>query len=149
MPNGRRPVPIERKRALGNPGKRPLPDPQTVIELAPATDVPVPSRPLAAAGTEFWDRIWGAARQWLSPMTDIELVLITAEQIDERVSLRRRAIMENDEKARRALRDLDKQIVSNLSLLGLTPTDRSRLGLAEVKAASKLEKLRAARNGES
>jgi phage terminase small subunit len=40
------------------------------------------------------------------------------------------------------LRDLDKQIISQLSLLGFDPAARSRLGLAEVKAQSTLEKLR-------
>jgi hypothetical protein len=43
---------------------------------------------------------------------------------------------------RKALRDLDRQLVANLSLLGFTPTDRSRLGVAEVKRQSKLEELR-------
>jgi hypothetical protein len=32
-------------------------------------------------------------------------------------------------------------IQSGLGLLGFTPTDRSRLGVAEVKAKSKLEEL--------
>jgi UPF0755 protein len=43
---------------------------------------------------------------------------------------------------RKALRSLEKQIVENLSLLGFTPTDRSRLGIAEVRKLSKLEALR-------
>jgi len=41
-------------------------------------------------------------------------------------------------------------IVSNLSLLGFTPADRSKLGVAEVKAQTKLEELmekKALRNG--
>ena len=42
---------------------------------------------------------------------------------------------------RAALRQLDKQLVSNLSLLGFTPSDRSRSGLVEVKAKTKLEEL--------
>jgi hypothetical protein len=32
-------------------------------------------------------------------------------------------------------------IIKNLSLLGLTPSDRSKLGVAEVKARGKLEEL--------
>jgi len=44
---------------------------------------------------------------------------------------------------RRSLRELDRQIVSSLSLLGFSPSDRSRLGVAEVKARSALEELRA------
>jgi hypothetical protein len=112
-----------------------------------AEEIPTPLRPLATAGMDFWVRIWEAARQWVSPTTDVELVMLVAEQVDERVSLRQRVIANNDPAERRALRDLEKQLVSNLSLLGFTPTDRSRLGLAEVKAATKLEQLRAARNG--
>jgi len=44
------------------------------------------------------------------------------------------------------LRDLNKEISEWLSLLGFDPTSRARLGLAEVKAASTLEKLQAKRN---
>jgi hypothetical protein len=47
----------------------------------------------------------------------------------------------DDATMRRGLRELDRQIVSNLSLLGFTPSDRARLGVAEVKAKSKLEEL--------
>ena len=39
------------------------------------------------------------------------------------------------------LAELEKQIASNLGMLGFTPTDRSRLGLAEIKAKSKLQEL--------
>jgi hypothetical protein len=39
------------------------------------------------------------------------------------------------------LAEIEKQITQNLSLLGFTPTDRSRLGLAEIKAKSKLQEL--------
>jgi len=39
------------------------------------------------------------------------------------------------------LAEIEKQIAANLSLLGFTPTDRSRLGLAEIKAKSKLQEL--------
>jgi hypothetical protein len=48
---------------------------------------------------------------------------------------------DNNPKDRRGLRELEKSIYSNLSLLGFTPTDRSRLGVAEVKKMSKLEEL--------
>ena len=40
-----------------------------------------------------------------------------------------------------SLLETEKLIQSSLSLLGFTPSDRSRLGLAEVKAKSKLEEL--------
>jgi hypothetical protein len=83
---------------------------------------------------------------WISPRTDIELLLMTCEMLDERVRLRA-FVWNNSEswRERKALRELDKNIVNNLSLLGFTPTDRSRLGVAEVKARSKLEMLKAQR----
>jgi len=55
--------------------------------------------------------------------------------------LRVKVMQTDDATMRRGLRELDRQIVSNLSLLGFTPSDRSRLGVAEVKAKSKLEEL--------
>jgi hypothetical protein len=63
--------------------------------------------------------------------------------IDERWNLRVKVMQTDDVRLRRGLRELDRQIISNLSLLGFTPSDRSRLGVAEVKAMSKLEELMA------
>jgi hypothetical protein len=40
------------------------------------------------------------------------------------------------------LRELDSRLISNLSLMGFTPADRSKLGVAEVKAISKMEALK-------
>ena len=134
--------PLEQKRALGNPGRRPLPD-QSVIELLPAAvGVPEPARPLLRYGREFWDKVWGQGLQWISVNTDVELLLMTCELIDERWNLRVRVMQNNDWRERRALRELDSRIISNLSLLGFTPADRSRLGVAEVKAISKMEALK-------
>jgi hypothetical protein len=61
--------------------------------------------------------------------------------VDERWNLRAKVMRDGDPKDRRALRALESLIINNLSLLGFTPTDRSRLGVAEVKAQSKLEEL--------
>lgn len=141
-PNGRPPIPNERKRALGNPGKRALPTISNIVALEATSDIPNAMRPLGQAGQALWDRAWEAGRHWLSPKTDIETLLIICEQLDERISLRIRVLTENDATERKALRDLDKQIMSGMSILGFTPTDRARLGLAEVKAVSTLEKLR-------
>jgi hypothetical protein len=62
--------------------------------------------------------------------------------LSERDSLR--ALLDIDPgnfRARSGLRELERQIVSQLALLGFTPSDRARLGLAEVKKESKLEEL--------
>lgn len=142
MPAGRPTKPIEQKRMLGNPGRRPLPESSALVQLNGVTEIPEPSRPLLKYGREFWDKIWGMGSTWISFNSDSELLLMTCEMIDERWNLRIK-VMQNDEpRLRRGLRELDRQIISNLSLLGFTPSDRSRLGVAEVKAASKLEELK-------
>lgn len=139
---GRPPKPIEQKRLTGNPGKRTLPDQKELVLLPSAYAIPEPSRQLLSAGQELWDRIWGMGQTWLSPSTDVDLLLMTCELLDERRNLRIQVMQNNRADERKALRDLDRQLVANLSLLGFTPTDRSRLGVAEVKRQSKLEELR-------
>ena len=143
MPAGRPTKPIEQKRLIGNPGKRALPEQSAIMLIPQATQTPEPARPLLEHGGELWNRVWESGVNWISPNTDLELLLMTCEMIDERWNLRVRVMNENDPKDRRGLRELDKQIVSNLGLLGFTPSDRSRLGVAEVKKMSKLEELMA------
>jgi len=150
MPAGRPSKPNEVKRKLGNPGRRPLPDGDLVQYLPPALVIPEPARPLLKYGREFWDKVWGAGLTWVSPNTDAELLLMTCELVDERWNLRIKVMQSGEWRERRALREIDSRIISNLSLLGFTPADRSRLGVAEVKAISKMEALKrrqAERNG--
>ena len=142
MPAGRPAKPTEIKRKLGNPGRRPLPDTSVVQYLEPVVSVPDPARPLLKYGREFWDKVWGSGLTWISANTDAELLLMTSELVDERWNLRVRVMQSNDWRERRALRELDDRIIRNLSLLGFTPADRSKLGVAEVKAISKMEQLK-------
>jgi len=141
MPAGRPSKPIEQKRLLGNPGKRAMPDENSVVLLQQVEETPEPPRPLLKYGQDLWDRIWGMAATWVSDTSDLELLTMTCEMVDERWNLRVKVMQSDDAVMRRGLRELDRQIVSNLSLLGFTPSDRSRLGVAEVKAKSKLEEL--------
>jgi hypothetical protein len=143
MPAGRPPKPIEEKRRLGNPGRRPLPEAGALQILPGAAAIPEPSRPLLKPGRELWEKVWEQGLNWISPNTDSELLLMTCEMVDERWNLRVKVMQSDDNKARRALRELDRQIISSLSLLGFTPSDRTKLGVAEVKAASKLDELMA------
>jgi len=139
MPNP--PKPIEQKRLIGNPGRRPLP--KDAVELPQLSGVPVPLRPLGVTGMSFWHEAWGKGQLWLG-RTDAWLVQLTAEMLDERDELRgilaeRVANGDDDSwRDRRQLRDLERSLISNLSLMAWTPVDRSRYGLAEVKAKSKL-----------
>jgi hypothetical protein len=141
MPNP--PKPTELKRKLGNPGKQKLPNSANVVILPASKEKPVPHRQLFDAGQSLWDSVWSLGQTWISPNTDVELLLMTCEMLDERVRLR--AFVWNNPEAwreRKALRELDKSITGNLSLLGFTPVDRTRMGVAEVKAMSKLEELK-------
>lgn len=144
MPNP--PKPTERKRALGNPGKRPLPERSKVVALPGAgPEAPDPARPLGPEGRKMWARVWDAGRSWISIGSDLDLVLLLCESMDERVALRVQVLRGGDWRDRVALRHLDSQITSLLGQLAFTPVDRSRLGLAEVRSASPLENLLANR----
>lgn len=138
---GRPPKPVEQKRLTGNPGKRKLPDQKDIVLLPAATSIPEPPRPLMKYGREVWDQVWNVGVNWISPNTDMELLLMTCEMIDERWNLRVKVMQTEDSRMRRGLRELDRAIIGNLSLLGFTPADRTRLGWAEVKTQSKLEDL--------
>lgn len=138
MPN--HPVPLERKRRLGNPGHRPLPSQLDMMSL-PAGTIP-PLRPLGPAGLKLWSDVFSAGETWISPQSDTQLLQMVCEQIDRRTEL-----LEQLDEARferpfhMTILDLEKQISSNLGLLGLTPTDRTRMGVAEVQKNNKLEEM--------
>jgi hypothetical protein len=140
---GRKPKPVELKRITGNPGKRPLPEQSAIMLIPQAIEPPTPARPLLKYGKELWDRVWDSGIAWISPNSDIEILLMTCEMVDERWNLRVRVMTDNNPKDRRGLRELERSIYSNLSLLGFTPTDRTRLGVAEVKKMTKFEELMA------
>lgn len=139
-PVGRPPKPTEQKRRLGNPGKRKLPSAEVAIVGQVA--VPEPVRPLGQAGGAFWQRVWAVGFAWISPQTDIELLQMVCEQIDERQALRVRVLRDGDWRDRTALRALDAQVLDCLSLLGFTPVDRARLGFVEVKIQNELDAYR-------
>ena len=140
-----RPVkPIERKRRTGNPGKRTLPG--TVAVVVKLSSTPEPLRFLHTAGRDSWDRIWESGSHWISGTTDIQIVQMLCECEDERSHLRGLVWGGNDWRDRVALRSLDTFILSLYSLLGFTPADRSKLGLAEVRSQSVVDELKARRN---
>ena len=133
--------PLEVKRALGNPGQRKLPDIDKTIALSSGRVEP--HQPLDWAGLLLWNRVFGQGQTWISPQSDVELLLLTCKQLDRQVMLERQFVEKPDDyHVHRQLLDLEAAIVRNLSLLGLTVDARSKLGLAEIKAESKMEQLR-------
>lgn len=141
MPNP--PKPTERKRRTGNPGKRALPKPTNVRLLPTTSNTPEPLRPLGQEGRRMWDRIWASGGSWVSGNTDIELVQMACEAMDERTALRIQVLRGAEWRERVALRHLERSIITMLSQLGFTPTDRTRMGAGELASQSKLEQLQA------
>lgn len=137
MPAGRPAKPAEVKRALGNPGKRAIPVPLEVVEGGYTE----PARPLEFAGQQLWDSAMTTGGQWIARNTDTQLLLLTCEQMDRRTELIAKIAETQEWRLYRALHDLEKMISANLGLLGFTPSDRTRMGMAEVKTRSKLEEL--------
>ena len=134
------PRPVEMKRKLGNPGKRAMPKEGSVMEVEGGYREPL--RPLGEAGYQLWAEVFGFGELWVSPKTDTQLLQMVCELLDRREILREEFLADPTErKVNMSLLETEKLIQSSLSLLGFTPSDRSKLGLAEVKAKSKLEEL--------
>ena len=133
--------PIELKRALGNPGKQKLPDINATISLSSGRVEP--HQQLDNSGLMLWNRVFNQGQTWISPQSDVELLLLTCKQLDRQTVLEGMfAADPTDFHVARQLLELENAIVRNLSLLGLTVDARSKLGLAEIKAESKLEALK-------
>jgi len=131
--------PLELKRKLGNPGKGKLPEVNTLMSL-PGGYV-TPFRPLEFAGKQLWDSVFSEGELWVSSRTDAHFLMLTCEQLDRREELKSQIAETNDWHLYKQLNDLERMIATNLGLLGFTPADRTRLGLAEVKRQSKLEEM--------
>jgi hypothetical protein len=91
--------------------------------------------------------VWASGASWISPATDIDVVQMLAETVDERAAVRLEVLRGGDWHKRVALRGLDNQVMGLLGMIGFSPGDRSRLGLAEVRPVSPLERLRGDRRG--
>lgn len=140
MTLGRPTQPIEQKRLKGTLRADRLPANAPLATLSNYEGEPEPKTALGEQGLAFWSQAW--ATPWLSQLSDYWLVLLTAQALDEREQVRL-ALIESpsDRRMRTTLRELDKQVMNAYSLLGFTPSDRSRLGVAEVKKESKLDEL--------
>ena len=145
------PKPNEQKRRLGNPGQHKLPDVATVTALPalPADDVP---ESLSETGAALWQSVTATGRAWLAP-SDHPVLMLLCELADRRVELSAHIadhgwtvtrpgdghMVANPAVA--MLADVEKRMVHIASLLGMTPADRTRMGLAEVKAANAFEQM--------
>ena len=141
MTRGRKPKPTELKRRLGNPGKRALAAAENVIPLRPAADLPPYPDGLSIEARRLWERAWDAGIIWLSPISDIDSVEQACRLLDGVTAARERYFATREPADARAWVGLNAELRSALSSLGFDPTARTRLGVAEVKAASAIDKL--------
>jgi hypothetical protein len=136
-PSGRPPKPIEQHKRHGtfnatrHAGKADL----ALVEPVGVLDDFDPA--------VVFDQVMAQGVGWLA-RTDAVALAMLRELLRERSELR--PIASGSMEARRALRELDKLIVSMLGQLGFDPASRTRVGLAEVKTMSKLEQMQAARD---
>jgi hypothetical protein len=136
--------PAELKILQGNPGRRPV---RTNDALAPLEYGYVePPVELGEVGKRFWDSIFGAGELWISIKTDTQLVQLVCEQLDRRELIKEQIQADpSDPTWYRQANEVEKAIVTGLSLLGFSPADRTRLGLVSAKTKTKLEEIIAKR----
>ena len=161
MPAGRPPKPLELKRRLGNPGKRPLPKQSQTVALEPARGTPPVPLDLSDHARGIWQMIWESpAQAWLSPQLDAPMRVKTVCQLlgdihDLREQIRALGWLLSEpittplgvvvgesikpNPAVKMLRDAETRLDKELTALGFDPTSRSKLGLAEIKKRSILE----------
>jgi hypothetical protein len=127
--------PVERKRRIGNPSGRKLPEiaPMAEITSLPNTHIPEPHRKLDPEyGLKLWNQVWSSGAGWLKQNMDTELVLMLCEAMQERIMLK--IMLQNNQslwRERRALREVDRLIISLLAQIGFTPAERGMLNAGE------------------
>jgi len=138
---GRPPKPNEIKRLMGNPGGRPLPDLNVITHLPMAKEIPTPPENLKDSGLDLWNRAWGVAITWLSPVSDIEAIKNSCHLADANEAARDRYMISTEPADAKAYVAINKAYTDSLTSLGFDPVSRSRLGVAEVRAATSIDKL--------
>ena len=137
---GRPPKPLEQHKRTGTWNATRHGKAQGV---AIAAVEPVDVQPYELDATDIFTDIMQAGAPWFARTDGIRLAMLR-ESLEERARLL--PISESSTEARKQLRELNREISDWLSMLGFDPAARARLGLAEVKAASVIDKLQAKRD---
>ncbi len=104
---------------------------------------PVDLAPYLQDAADTFRNVMEAGAPWFAVTDGVRLAMLR-ESLEERARLLPHA--EASTETRKQLRELNKEISDWLSVLGFDPAARARLGLAEVKARSKIEEMQAARD---
>jgi hypothetical protein len=134
-------VPLELKKMRGTARPDRMPEEANILELPGAVDVPAPPASLLLEGRSLWNQVWDGAMLWLSPRTDMAAVEEVCRLEDDIALARERYRVTREPKDARALIGLNRALTAGLASLGFDPAARTRLGVAEVKAASAIDKL--------
>lgn len=127
--------PVERKMRIGNPSGRKLPAVTKSADIIALSNnhIPAPHRHLTESiGLRLWNQVWQSGAGWLKQSMDTELVLMLCEATEERIRLR--GMLNADQtlwRERRALREVDRQIITLLGQIGFSPSERGLLGTGE------------------
>lgn len=162
-PTGRPSKPVEQKRANGNPGNRPLPTAPMPGDKSLASNGSIPTPPpLGEDGLALWDHVWTAGKSWLSPDSDRSIITLLCQAHDESEEIRKGinsgefprvyvhangALVTSPYVSQ--LKELRVQITAWLAAIGFSPSDRARLGLAEVRVRDELDELQRRRDERS
>lgn len=155
---GRKAEPIEKKRLRGarvRNGLAAMPVPEFALATISLTDLPAAPEGLGEYGRAYWSMFWDAGRRHLSEKHDSALVQKVCAAIEQVALIEQwqgadvtRWFYEtaNGQLVTHPLikqkSELNAQITAWLSLLGFTPSDRARLGLAEIRVANELDNFR-------
>lgn len=144
---GRPPVPNEIKRKRGTVRSDRAPVVGTVVALPMAEDVPEPPADFGLEARRMWARAWQHGITWISPQSDMGAVEMACRLADDITVARERYRATRDPGDGRMVATFQRELATALGTLGFDPAARTRLGVAEVTRVSKLEALRASRQG--
>lgn len=160
MPAGRPPIPLERREVskrgdgLLPGGHRPKPGKTVEVRARANLAAPEPPEGLGERGLEEWEKIWDAGARWLHPDEDYHWTEQISRAYDDIAAFREEidktglivkgyAGQMTANPLLREIRDAEAVIRKCLSLLGFSPTDRAKLGLAEIQRQTGLAKMQA------
>lgn len=146
---GRPPKPVQVKKSEGNLGKRKLPEEH--FEEMTVQDIPLPPEAYSEEAVAFWIRIWNAGKTWLKPDRDYIVVMLLCDAFNEYSYTRRMlslgSIAGGVDRVVTSPKgypvqhpfvsqrnESQRQMVTQLSSLGFSPTDFARLQINEMGA---------------
>ena len=155
---GKRREPVEQKRRRGariRNGLTAAPVPEFALATVGLGELPKAPATLDRCGAAYWSMFWDGGRRHLSERHDWPLMEKLCVAIQEVAAIdvwiggdvmRRFYETANGQLVTHPLvkqkTELNAQITAWLSLLGFTPSDRARLGLAEIRVANELDQYR-------